>query len=72
MSVWRGPGGIEVQVITLDRGRGPRQMYRVICRGVYRDVVVCDTRRIREIRQWVRLEDLVEVIDLPVGRSSAL
>ncbi|WP_144070241.1 transposase [Nonomuraea indica] len=71
MRVWRGPDGIEIAVITLDRGHGPRQVYRVVHHSPTRTTVVDYATSVRQIEQWVNLADLVEVIDLPLRRSVA-
>lgn len=62
VSVWHGPRGFEVEVITLGR----RALYRVtqVLGGRRWHVANCAT--ISEVSRHVDLADLVEVVDLPV------
>lgn len=66
VAVWRGPDGIQIEPILLDRGRGPRQVLRVVQHGPYGDTVLAYATSIRQIAEWVDLADLVEVVPLPV------
>ncbi|MEU8151815.1 transposase [Nonomuraea sp. NPDC048901] len=65
MRVWRGPGGIEVEAIVLDR----TPLYKITQKVNNRRYFVADCRTVRDVEQHVDLADLVEVIQLPVGRA---
>ncbi|MER6007405.1 MULTISPECIES: hypothetical protein [Nonomuraea] len=61
MRVWRGPDGIEIEIITLDQ----RTCYRISQRVNGIRYHLGYTRRVQEIARHVPLADLVEVIQLP-------
>lgn len=63
MAVWRGPRGIEVEVIVL--GEAARLRVTQVLGGRRWHVANC--RTIREVEQHVDLADLVEVITFPAG-----
>jgi hypothetical protein len=60
--VWRGPDGITVEVIILDR----RPLLRVTQTVRGRRYRLGDCARPSEVALYVDLADLVEVIELPV------
>lgn len=61
MATWRGPGGIEVEVIVLDRS----PLYKVTQLVEDRRYFVAYAHDIPTLEQHVTLADLVEVIQFP-------
>ncbi|MEU7831420.1 transposase [Nonomuraea sp. NPDC049129] len=61
MRVWRGPGGIEVEAIVLDR----TPLYKITQKVNNRRYFVADCRTVHDVEKHVDLADLVEVIYLP-------
>jgi hypothetical protein len=60
--VWRGPRGIEVEIIILDRS--PRLRVSQVLGGQRWHIANC--KSVSELAQHVDLADLVEVHTLPV------
>ncbi|TMR24879.1 transposase [Nonomuraea turkmeniaca] len=65
-SIWRGPRGVEVQIIVLDTT--PLFKVTQVLNG--RRYFLAYSASIDGLRQHVDLADLVEVIALPVGRGT--
>ncbi|MFC4006672.1 transposase [Nonomuraea purpurea] len=61
MTSWRGPRGIEVEVIRLDR----REVFKVTKTGRHGRFLLGYCATIAQVTQHVDLADLVEVIPFP-------
>ncbi|MEO3794641.1 transposase [Nonomuraea sp. B10E15] len=68
MNVWRGPCGIEVEVIVLDQS--PR--FRVTQTVCGRRYLVAYCSRVQEVAEHVNLADLCEVIDFSAKRDRSV
>ncbi|MEV1245071.1 transposase [Nonomuraea sp. NPDC049750] len=61
MRHWRGPRGIRIEAIILDR-RPTLRITQTIGRRQY---LIAYCRTVREVGEYVQLHELVEVIPLP-------
>lgn len=68
MRHWRGPRGIKIEAIILDR----RPMLRITQTVGRRTYLVAYCRNEREVERYVPLEELVEVIPLPQRGAHAV
>ncbi|MEV0382445.1 hypothetical protein [Nonomuraea sp. NPDC050643] len=67
MTTWRGPGGITVEIITLNQAT----LYRVSQWINNRRYHIAYAATIHEVARHVDLADLVEVLEFPGSRQDA-